>query len=126
VPPRTIGNEQGVDRVGDPDAAARARQLLDHQADVEHAGPLAAVLLGDPDPGEAVRPEGLQDVPAVLAGAVELGGSRADELLGHLAGAVLVVEVGRAQQLTHGILRARRVRVIVHGRRSHEVIGSRI
>ncbi len=84
---------QRVDRVGHADAAAGAGELLDDEAQVEHAGAVAAVLLRDPDAGELVGLERLEDVPAVLAGAVELGGAGADVLLGDLAGPVLVVEV---------------------------------
>ncbi len=92
---------EGVDRVGDADAAAGAGELLDDDAHVEDAGALAAVLLRHPDAHEVVLLQRLDHAPRVLAGAVELGGDRADELLGDLAGAGLVLLGPGRQQLLH-------------------------
>ena len=44
-----------VDRVGHADAAAGTRQLLDHHAEVQDAGAVAAVLLRDPQSRSARR-----------------------------------------------------------------------
>src|SRR5262249_52221528 len=43
---------EGVDGVGHADAAARPGQLLDHEAEIQDASALAAVLLGNPDSGQ--------------------------------------------------------------------------
>jgi len=45
--------------------------------------------------------EGLEDVPAVLAGPVELRGPGTDVFLRNLAGAVHVIQVLFAQQFSH-------------------------
>ena len=92
---------EGVDRVCHADAATGAGELLDDEAEVEDTGALAAVLLRDPDPGELVLLERLEDVPTVLAGAVELGRAGADEFLRNLAGAVHVIKILFAEQLAH-------------------------
>src|SRR5262245_11421105 len=92
---------EGVDGVGHADAPARAGELLDHEAEVEHAAPLAAVLLGDPDARELRLLELLEDLPGVRLVAVVLRGDLANDPVGDGAGAFLVFDVLRREQLVH-------------------------
>jgi hypothetical protein len=79
---------QGVDGEEHADAAAGARELLDHQAEVEDATAPPAVLLGKPEAHEAGLGEGLLHLPGVLLRRVPLPGAGAHHVVRDLAGLV--------------------------------------
>ncbi len=90
---------QGVDRVGHAHPAAGARELLDDEAQVEHAAALAAVLLGDPDARKVGVLDRVVDLPGELLLAVVLGRQRPHDLLRDFLGALDVLHVLGRQQL---------------------------
>ena len=117
VPPRMIGKRaEGIDGKGDPDTATGARELFDDQAQIEDAGVVAAVLLRNPRPGELVGLESLEDVPAVLAGPVELCGSRPHVLFRHLTRPFLIVDIFGCSTARRMLASRCLVRCILHPR----------
>jgi hypothetical protein len=101
VRPRDEDREraQRVDGEQHAGPAAAARQLLDHDAEVEHAAARAPVLLGDPDAHQLRGRQGVLDLPGVLLEAVVLPGAREDYRARDFPGAVAPLEVSFRQEM---------------------------
>jgi len=102
-PPDEDGERpQGVHGEGDSHAAASARELLDHDAQVEHTAAHPAILLRNPDAEQSRLLDGLLDLPGIGLLDIVLGRNGAHDRLRQLPCAFPEFHLlGRVEFLDH-------------------------